>query len=247
MAEKLTISQLNKLGERLRKDPDNKDDLRALDAFRSSFASACEQVSDELSKLRLDPVSRPAKTTLSIIAKLNRERSRLSKMQDIAGCRVKVDSVQAQDRVVSDLIAIFPDAVVHDRRIKPSNGYRAVHVVVCIDGFFVEIQIRTLLQHEWASAMERLADDIGPEFKYGGGPAKLQKRAGALSTAIRNTEEFEAKTMGDIRAEEQHGASDKEFDIVRAQMADLKKTLQELVHQLMMLAEEEVKTRDFPN
>lgn len=247
MAEKLTISQLNKLGERLRKDPDNKDDLRALDAFRSSFASACEQVSDELSKLRLDPVSRPAKTTLSIIAKLNRERSRLSKMQDIAGCRVKVDSVQAQDRVVSDLIATFPDAVVHDRRIKPSNGYRAVHVVVCIDGFFVEIQIRTLLQHEWASAMERLADDIGPEFKYGGGPAKLQKRAGALSTAIRNTEEFEAKTMGDIRAEEQHGASDKEFDIVRVQMADLKKSLQELVHQLMMLAVEEVKTRDFPN
>jgi hypothetical protein len=95
--------------------------------------------------------------------------------------------------------------------------------------------------------MERLADDIGPEFKYGGGPAKLQKRAGALSTAIRNTEEFEAKMMGDIRAEEQHGTSDKEFDIVRAQMADLKKSLQELVHQLMMLAVEEVKTRDFPN
>jgi hypothetical protein len=53
--------------------------------------------------------------------------------------------------------------------------------------------------------------------------------------------------MGDIRAEEQHGASDKEFDDVRAAMADLKRSLRELVHQLMMVAEEEVKTRDFPN
>ncbi|HMF51966.1 MAG TPA: hypothetical protein VK603_25135, partial [Candidatus Saccharimonadales bacterium] len=114
MAEKLTISQLNKLGERLRKDPDNKDDLRTLDAFRSSFAAACERVSDELSKLGLEPVSRPAKTTLSIIAKLNRERSRLSKMQDIAGCRVKVNGVEKQDRVVSDVLATFPDAVISD-------------------------------------------------------------------------------------------------------------------------------------
>jgi hypothetical protein len=85
MAEKLTISQINKLGERLRKNPDNKDALRTLDAFRSSFAAACEHVSHELSKLRLEPVSRPAKTSLSIIAKLNRERSRLSKMRVLSG------------------------------------------------------------------------------------------------------------------------------------------------------------------
>ena len=240
MAETLTISQLNKLGERLRKDPNNKDDLRALDAFRSSFAAACEQVSDELSKLGLEPVSRPAKTTLSIIAKLNRERSRLSKMQDIAGCRVKVSSVEEQDRVVSDLLAIFPDAVMYDRRIRPSNGYRAVHVVVCVDGFFVEIQIRTLLQHEWASAMERLADDVGLEIKYGGGPARMQQIAKALSNAIQKTENYEAEMMRDIRAREQKGVADNERKILEAQMANLKTGLQELVHQLMILALEEV-------
>jgi len=240
MAETLTISQLNKLGERLRKDPNNKDDLRALDAFRSSFAAACEQVSDELSKLGLEPVSRPAKTTLSIIAKLNRERSRLSKMQDIAGCRVKVYSVEEQDRVVSDLLAIFPDAVMYDRRIRPSNGYRAVHVVVCVDGFFVEIQIRTLLQHEWASAMERLADDVGLEIKYGGGPARMQQIAKALSNAIQKTENYEAEMMRDIRAREQKGVADNERKILEAQMANLKTGLQELVHQLMILALEEV-------
>ena len=95
--------------------------------------------------------------------------------------------------MVSDLLAIFSDAVMYDRRIRPSNGYRAVHVVVCVDGFFVEIQIRTLLQHEWASAMERLADDVGPEIKYGGGPARMQQIAKALSNAIQKTENYEAE------------------------------------------------------
>lgn len=36
----LTISQLNKLGERLRKGSDSKDDLLALDTFRFSFQEA---------------------------------------------------------------------------------------------------------------------------------------------------------------------------------------------------------------
>ena len=44
MAEKLTISQLNKLGERLRKDPDNKDALRLLETFRLSFIPAYDRV-----------------------------------------------------------------------------------------------------------------------------------------------------------------------------------------------------------
>ena len=149
--------------------------------------------------------------------------------------------------MVSDLLAIFPDAVMYDRRIRPSNGYRAVHVVVCVDGFFVEIQIRTLLQHEWASAMERLADDVGPEIKYGGGPARMQQIAKTLSNAIQKTENYEAEMMRDIRAREQKGVADNERKILEAQMANLKTGLQELVHQLMILALEEVKSHDFPN
>ena len=79
MAEKLSISQLNKLGERLRKGPLNDDDIRALDAFRLSFANACDEVIRALLDLGLQPSSRPAKTTPSIMAKLNRERGRLSR------------------------------------------------------------------------------------------------------------------------------------------------------------------------
>ena len=76
MAEKLTISQLNKLGDRLRRDPDNHDALRLLETFRLSFTAAYDRVFGQLRELGLDPAGRPAKSTQSIIAKLVRLRTR---------------------------------------------------------------------------------------------------------------------------------------------------------------------------
>jgi hypothetical protein len=110
VAETLTISQLNKIGERLRKNLETEQDLRSLDQFRVSFQLAYDQVFSELTRLGLNPGGRPQKTTQSIIAKLNREKTRLSKMQDIAGCRVEVENLIEQDRVVDDLKGRFPGA-----------------------------------------------------------------------------------------------------------------------------------------
>ncbi len=94
-------------------------------------------------------------------------------MQDIAGCRIEVEDLVEQDRVVEEIKGKFPRAIVHDRRSKPSYGYRAVHLVVDIAGRSVEIQVRTVLQHSWASAAEKLAD-LDPDIKYGGGPEELK-------------------------------------------------------------------------
>jgi hypothetical protein len=58
-----------------------------------------------------------------------------------------------------------------DRRIEPSQGYRAVHVIVYPDGVPVEIQVRTRWQHEWADMFEKLADLIGRGIRYGQPPA----------------------------------------------------------------------------
>jgi putative GTP pyrophosphokinase len=191
MAEKLTISQLNKLGERLRKDPDNKDGLRLLETFRLSFEPAYDRVFDQLRELRLDPAGRPAKSTQSIIAKLLRLRTRLSRMQDITGCRVKVANIPEQDRVVGQIAQFYPDAQIDDLRIKPSHGYRAVHVIVKVAGFPVEIQVRTPLQNSWAQATESLADSLDPEIKYGGGPKKLHTILELMSTKLERNEHLE--------------------------------------------------------
>ena len=187
----LTISQLNKIGDRLRKDTAKEDDLRLLDQYRFSFQPTYEKVFGELTRLGLNPGGRSHKTVLSIVAKLNREKTRLSRMQDIAGCRVVIGNLMDQDRVVAELKALWPDAEVDDKRTKPRNGYRAVHVIAIIEDHPVEIQVRTHLQHSWATATEKLADIFDPNIKYGGGPEKVQDllaRTSQLFTRFETTE-----------------------------------------------------------
>src|SRR6476660_8791415 len=99
----LTISQLNKIGERLRNNIESEADIQSLEEFRASFGEAYQEVFDYLSSIGLNPGGRESKTTQSIRAKLVREKTRLSKMQDIAGCRVVVDDLKAQDRAVESL------------------------------------------------------------------------------------------------------------------------------------------------
>jgi len=208
--------------------------MRALDTFRLSFAAACDQASHELKKLGLKPVSRPAKSTASIIAKLNRERGRLSKMQDIAGCRVEVDNIAQQDRVVQDIIAKFPDAVEYDRRQKPSHGYRAVHLVVDINGFLVEIQVRTSLQHGWASAVESLADRIDPDIKYGGGPEFARDVLIKASDAVAKFERIEI-SLGDLH---ERSPLSPLTEGIEAELSKIKRDLQEALGGIMILEQQ---------
>ena len=195
MAAISTVSQLNKIGERLRKKQGTEEDLRKLDEFRVSFEPSYQRVFYELTSMGLNPGGRPQKTTPSIVAKLERERTRLSRMQDIAGCRVEVENLIEQDRVVGELKTKFPSANVMDRRAKPSHWYRAVHVIVTIERCPVEIQVRTSLPHSWASAAEKLSDVYHPDIKYGGGPEDIQRILTQISNFVANIENQELRCV----------------------------------------------------
>ena len=85
-----TKSQIDRLGDRLRKGDFGDGDLRDLDAYRRSFGQGYEEVVSRIrNALKLEPSGRPAKSTTSIVEKLRRETIRLSQMQDIAGCRLE--------------------------------------------------------------------------------------------------------------------------------------------------------------
>jgi ppGpp synthetase/RelA/SpoT-type nucleotidyltranferase len=193
MEGRLSKTQVDRLGERLRGQAYSEDDLRLLDEYRRTFGPVYDQIVEKVENLVGVPVSgRPAKSTTSIIEKLNRESIRLSQVQDIAGCRAVVSNVLEQDRAVRAIAAAFEDVSVLDRRAKPSHGYRAVHVVVRDRGKAIEVQVRTALQHVWAEMSEKLADIADPSIKYGGGPVAAQETLGTVARMIIVLEEGES-------------------------------------------------------
>ena len=165
---RMTKSQINKLGKKLRTASElDAETLSQLQQFRESCDEPMFGAQTLLSEADLETTSR-LKTTNTIIEKLRRERMRLTEMQDIGGLRIvsKMD-LSGQDTLVNRIVNIFPNTKVIDRRKTPSNGYRAVHVIVTFGERRVEIQVRTQLQDLWAQAMERIADMAGREFRYG--------------------------------------------------------------------------------
>jgi putative GTP pyrophosphokinase len=170
LATEVSKTQIDKLGDRLKKGEITEADLRLLDDYRRSFSEVYEFVVDAMrTKLAVEPTGRPAKSTTSIAEKLLRESIRLTQVQDIAGCRLIVSEMADQDRLVESLKNIFVGATVVDRREHPSHGYRAVHVVVKQSDKLVEIQVRTSLQHLWAELSEKLSDVVDSAIKYGKG------------------------------------------------------------------------------
>ncbi len=187
-------TQIDQLGDRMRKGPITEADLILLDEYRRSFGEAYEAVLRTIQQqLQLEPTGRPAKSTSSIIEKLHRESIRLSQMQDIAGCRLVVGDLVKQEEVVASLSTVFPGASVIDRRANPSYGYRAVHIIPRIFEKLIEVQVRTSLQHIWAEYSEKLSDVFDPSIKYGGGDDNIRGILTDHSKAVREIEELEKK------------------------------------------------------
>src|SRR6476646_7297770 len=100
--EHLSKAKIDRLGDRLRRQTFGEAELRLLDEYRRTFGAAYDVVVAKVQAIIGVPVSgRPAKSTSSIIEKLNRESIRLSQMQDIAGCRIVVSDVAVQDRTMN--------------------------------------------------------------------------------------------------------------------------------------------------
>jgi hypothetical protein len=172
MPRVISVSSANSLGTRLRKAAEPAEsDLRMLQEFRAEYDPPMEEVESVLTNLSIQSTSR-LKTPGTIIDKLIRDKSRLGKMQDIAGLRVVKDMrLDQQDRLVRRISNACSDSKPIDLRNKPSFGYRAVHVVAVVEGEFpVEIQVRTYMQDLWAQMIEGLEGELGRGIRYGRPP-----------------------------------------------------------------------------
>lgn len=132
-------------------------------------------------------VAQRHKRRATITDKLKRlPRMNLSRMDDVAGCRVIFGTIRQLRQFRQSLHrARFKherknDADKYDYIKRPkSSGYRGVHDVYSYDvnsdagknfkGLLVEIQYRTLIQHAWATAVEVIGHitDSDPKFDRG--------------------------------------------------------------------------------
>lgn len=111
------------------------------------------------------------KSATTISDKLRRGSIQLSKMQDFAGARLTINCLhdglrQLGDRLTEQISAAGHSVEQKDYLDTPQQGYRALHLWVRGSAGKVELQLRTLLQSEWANAFEQVAALTGRRIRY---------------------------------------------------------------------------------
>ena len=191
----LSKSQINKLGSRIAASAEpNADDQTQLRDVIRYYQIVLNDIKSDLDSLRLGKSASRVKTHGTLIEKLQRESGmELVRVQDLAGARVIIAGGRIkQDDAVRAICDHFSNlsrpAKIIDRRVHPSHGYRAVHIIIFPADIQVEIQVRTELQNAWAQIVERLGDIWGRDIRYGGlpiEPERLIRHSGITAASSR--------------------------------------------------------------
>jgi len=131
-------------------------------------------------------IAQRLKRTPSIINKLKlMENSQLQRMQDIGGCRAIVTDMSKLYLLRDDIKQKFSNHIFikEDDYILtiPDSGYRGIHLIykfqatkhTNFNNHLIEIQLRTKLQHAWATAVEILGTYLGQPLKASQGDKKV--------------------------------------------------------------------------
>jgi Region found in RelA / SpoT proteins len=175
--------------------------LAIINNWRSSHSYPLNALQVSLRKLAPkidnDPtVAQRIKRLPSIRHKLERFGDmRLSQMQDIGGCRAVLSSVEAVDEMVNyyRTKSRAKHALVGENPyiLKPkSSGYRGVHLIYSYNGrpdwngLKIEIQIRSRLQHAWATAVETVGTFTRQALKSSMGEEEWLQFFALMSSAL---------------------------------------------------------------
>lgn len=173
-------------------------------------------------------IAQRMKRMTSILNKLEREEKMpLSQIQDLGGCRTIVADVEAVYRIYDlyrgttpqglfdEGIASAPKCRDYIRDPKP-DGYRGIHIVGRYSARFesnehwnghrIEIQIRTKLQHAFATAVETVTTFTREPLKFGSGPDKWRRffsLAGSVFAFVEQTSQIPGtpEQIGDLTGE----------------------------------------------
>lgn len=203
----MTKGEIDRLGERLRlsSGKSTAEDIALLQEYRQSFQDAIARVFNTTltAARKIDKqaiVTFRIKRIDTIIEKLIRKQKQkdgpmqLSRMWDIAGCRCIINTPDTQK--LYDLLTVLKDTFGDNSKIvdhinpPKDDGYRSLHIYVKdkISGKRVEIQIRNVRQHNWATLVEIVDLLYGTHYKEHGNDRKLGRFLYLFSNAISLTD-----------------------------------------------------------
>lgn len=177
----------NSLKERMVWTPDSAAEIQRVfsiaNSWRASHAYPMHRLRGEMHgrmsalKLKGLTVAR-LKQMPSIRAKLCRIESNLRQLQDLGGCRAVLPTIDEARRLVAEMIERSPHTLKSQNAymdVPRSSGYRSHHLIFAFlpreasesgyEGRLIEMQIRSRLQHSWATAVEAVGLYLGQNLK----------------------------------------------------------------------------------
>jgi hypothetical protein len=157
--------------------------------------------------------SRP-KRMASIRRKLRvQDTMKLDQINDLGGCRIVTDTIAGVWSIVREVNERFPHPIrgkAYDYvTVGKPDGYRSYHVVfdykprgehdAAYEGRRVELQIRTTLQHSWATAVEAVGMFRGENMKGGEGDPDWRRLFQLMSLEFALAERCEEGVTGSRR------------------------------------------------
>ena len=175
----ISKKQLKKIGEKIRNSTATEEDFKIVSAFRSSHAPLIRILRDSLKNFKLKDenmlISRRIKRMPSIIRKLQRFKNMsLDRIQDLGGVRVILSDLNKVNNFANYLKNVMYKhkdknnfLIIREKNyiFEPKDdGYRSIHHVYQyqgktypdLRGLCIELQIRTIKEHQWATAVEVL-------------------------------------------------------------------------------------------
>lgn len=213
-------NQIKKAGKTILKDNSTEEEIkRALmivNNWRAAHAFPLNTITCHLKRITSDDaiIVQRLKRLDSITGKLKRfHNMSLCTMQDLGGCRVIVDSTEDVYKIVnkyktSRIRHVLKDE--YDYLAHPKeSGYRSYHLVYQYHSdrsetynknMLIEIQVRTRLQHMWATAVETMGIYTNNALKAGSGNKDVLRFFTLVSSvfAIRENMPVAPKTSNDL-------------------------------------------------
>ena len=211
-SKKYSKTEINKAGDILRKRDSTEEKIN--EAFEKlSYWREIHYYPTKIFKRRLektskliDPksiVSSRLKRTPSILKKIDRLTTRLTQIQDIAGCRAVLDNTELINKLYQEY---YKKGDLKHKLKRETNyitypkedGYRGIHLIYEFksdkeakkkyNGLQVEIQIRSKIQHIWSTAVETTSFFIGQALKLNEGEEEWKEFFKLVSSAFAKME-----------------------------------------------------------